>query len=581
MEIRPVEDVLPDGLIVPTLNALVPDETNYKVLLMQPRGEIEASTTGVRNRNRDLAQRQFGRFLNDARETQADLVITPEYSMPWDVLVEAIKAHAFPAQGKLWALGCESIKITELEALQQDLAQVATVIYEPLQADPARFTDPLAYVFLAPQADGSGTARPVVLVQFKTSPMGDDNHFEINGLQRGTRVYQFGGGAQSLKLVSLICSDAFAFQDADAAAIYDRALVLHIQLNPKPRHEQYRRYRDRLLGLHGDATELICLNWASDVQERCGAQTQLWHNIAGSAWYLKPNQFDDRDATLCANHRRGLYYTWCQPLRTHALFFNFEPATYLLEATKVAHIGVPAAISRRRGPQLTKTCVWDDAASAWVEQAAAEDGFSAIVGDSGDAKDEVKRIAGGDPLEAERVLALCAGKIEHTEDWYKLRRLDSCVIDASEVIRRITFCQDTDEHAHAFRIARLRRCGRLWDILKTAHRLPPALSDIKDGFRLEWSESVPHQNAISVKGQRATVIYMGEEANHTQIAATAKTIAEFLNRGFADPKESRSARQRLAVWFRENEEIVLYDPHQYVKFDQTGDTSEFDIGRET
>ena len=582
MEIKQVAEVLvPDGLDAPVLNVLVPNESNYTVLLMQPHGQIEASAAGVRNRGRELARRQFGSFLHDAQKTQADLVVTPEYSMPWETLVAAIKEGTVPAQGKLWVLGCESITYNELETLKKDLAPLATVLCETLQPDPERFTDPLAYVFVAPPREGNGAARVVVLVQFKTFPMGDDNHFEINGLQRGTHVYQFGGVGASLKLVSLICSDVFAFLDAHVAAIYDRALVVHIQLNPKPRQDQYRRYRDRLLGFGGDATELLCLNWARDVHEWCGEKAKPWHNISASAWYLKPDKFDDRDATLCANHRRGLYYTWLQPLRAHALFFNFKPATYLLEATKVAHIGVPAAISRRRGPQLTKTCVWNDAAKDWVEQVVAEDGFSAVVGESGHAKNEIRRISDGNPLEAERVLALCAGKIGHGEDWHGVSRLDSCVIDASEVIRRITFCQDTDEHACEFRVARLKRCGRLWDILTMDDRLPPALADLKDGFRLEWSPTFPHQNAISANGQRATVIYMGEESSATQIEETAKTVAENLRRAFPDPDENLLARQRLAVWFRENEEISLCDPHRYVKIDQTGSTSEFDIGRET
>jgi len=582
MEIKSVSDVLaPAGLGAPTLAALVPNEVNYKVLLMQPHGEIEGSAAGVRNRDGVLAQRQFGRFLVDARETQADLVVTPEYSMPWAVLVGAIKGGIVPSQGKLWVLGCESITYSDLENLKQDLAPCATVLCETLQPDPQRFTDPLAYVFVAAPIEGDGAARIVVLVQFKTHPMGDDNHFEINGLQRGTLVYQFGGVGASLKLVSLICSDAFAFHDAHAEAIYDRALVVHIQLNPKPRQEQYRRYRDRLLAFGGDATELICLNWARDVHESCGGQVSSWHNIAGSAWYLKPDKFDERDATLCANHRRGLYYTWLQPLRAHALFFNFEPATYLLEASKVAHIGVLAAISRRRGPQLTKTCVWNDATSAWVEQVAVEDGFAAIVGESGHAKDDMERIADRNPLDAERVLALCAGKIGNTDDWHSVRQLDSCVIDASEVIRRLTFCQDTDQDAGEFRVRRLKRCAHLWDILKTDDRLPPALADLRNGFCLEWSAAYPHQNAMSANGQRATVIYMGEEASDRQIEATAKTIAEFLHRTAATPNEGLSARQRLAVWFRrDNGEIDCYDPHRYAKIDQTGDTSEYDIGRE-
>jgi hypothetical protein len=296
---------------------------------------------------------------------------------------------------------------------------------------------------------------------------------------------------------------------------------------------------------------------------------------------LKSKDFDDRDPTLSANHGRGLYYTWLDESRTHALFFNYRPATYLLVATKVAHIGVTASVSSRRGPQLTQTRVWNDEAGDWVEQPVADDGFSAFVGESGHAEEQIQSICDANPMDVERVLALCAGKIEHDGNWHSVCRLDSCVIDRSEVIRRMTFCQDTDPKAREFRVRRLKRCGRLWDILKTHKYLPAALADFKDGFRLDWSSGSPHQNAISKKGKRATVVYMGEESTAADIEKIARTLAEFLHRGFSDPRESRSAQQRLAVWFRENEEIVQLDPCRYIKFDQTGDTSEFDIGRET
>lgn len=72
----------------------------------------------------------FRTFLQDARAAEADLaeadlVVTPEYSMPWEVLAEAVRAGNVPSIGKLWVLGCESIKYQELEALKRDLAAFA------------------------------------------------------------------------------------------------------------------------------------------------------------------------------------------------------------------------------------------------------------------------------------------------------------------------------------------------------------------------------------------------------------------------------------------------------------------------
>lgn len=581
MNIIPISTVLVnEGFDSPNLNILVPNVDNYKALLLQPRGSIEANGSGVRNQDRELAYRQYAKYLEDARHVGADLVATPEYSMPWKSLRDALKAGVVPAQGKLWALGCESIKYSELEELKSEFSGSVKIIFEPLTADNKRFVSPLAYVFNAPPADGNGEERTVVLVQFKTHPMGDSDHFEINAMQRGTRIYQFGGGEKNLKFISLICADVFAFEDVDARAIYDRALILHIQLNPKPRHRQFLECRERLLGFSGDATEILCLNWAREVHSWDEGVENSWHNIAGSAWYLKSIEYDDRDATLCDNHRRGLYYTWLQLHRTNTLFFNYDPASYLLEATKVAHIGVRGAVSKRRGPQLVKTCVWDDMATAWKELATVEDGFSRIVGESGNARDNVERIADSNPLAAERILALCSGKIEAGDNWHSVHKMDSFVIDMSEVILRMTFCQDTDQKAQEFRVARLKRCGNLWEILIKPDYLPPALADFKEGFRLEWDSDFPHQNAISANGNRATVIYMGEESDDSKIDATAKRAAEYLHRTSPDPGKARAAMQRIAVWSRAGNKVALYDHHLHVKIDQGGEASQVDIGRE-
>ena len=581
MEIKPVVDILLENALgTPILNALIPNADNYTVLALQPDGDIEASAEGVRSRDRDLATKQFGKFLEYAKEKQADLVITPEYSMPWEVLSEAILGGNGPVQGKLWALGCESIKFSELESLKESLAPFATVIYEPLEVSSTRFVSPLAYIFVSPPAPDNREAKTVVLVQFKTHAMADSDHFEINGMQRGTSVYQFGGDEKNLKLVSLICADVFALKDEIAAEIYDRALILHIQLNPNPRHEGFCGCRERLFRYDGDETEVLCLNWSEDVIMSISGHRTQWNNIAGSAWYLKSRKFDDRDITLCSNHQQGLYYTWLQPYHSHALFFNYKPGIFLFNATKVAHIAVAGPVSRRRGPQLTKTCNWNDEEDRWVEKNTADDGFSAVVTESGNAQTEIKRIADANPLEVERILALCAGEIKSNEDWHKVNILDSCVIGSSEIIQRVTFAQDTHEQARRFRTARLQRCSRLWDII-TSEELPPALLDLKSGFSFKWSHNSPHQNVESTSGKLATLIYMGEESNSIQIEAIKKRVADFLHKSSSGIDQSRSAQQRLHVWFRnEKGAIIPYKPYRDVKIDQTDNISPFDIGRE-
>jgi hypothetical protein len=157
---------------------------------------------------------------------------------------------------------------------------------------------------------------------------------------------------------------------------------------------------------------------------------------------------------------------------------------------------VPAVVSRRRGPQLTRICGWDAATTLWAERVTAEDGFATIAAEGGNASNEIRLISERNPFEAERVLALCSGKIGHVEAWHGVRKLDSCSISKTEIIRRLTFCQDTHQEAADFRLERLRRCGDLWDILTTEANLPASLlGDFPQGFTLGWADQFPHQNA--------------------------------------------------------------------------------------
>lgn len=580
MELTLVKDILLDeGLGVPTLNALIPNVNTYEVLLLQPHGDIEADVSGVRNSNHTLAIDQYGQFLEDANEKQADLVITPEYSMPWSVLETVIKDKQGPAHRKLWALGCESIKISELDALKSVLASEATVIYESLDSASSKFVSPLAYVFKAPIIDNLDESRTVILVQFKTEAMGGSDDFENSVIQKGTHLYQFGGGDDCIKLVSLICADAFAFEDMIAKKICDSALILHIQLNPDPRHVSFLACRQKLLGCSRDETEILCLNWASDVIMKINGQDKSWKTIAGSAWYLKTEDFDESDDKLCANHRLGLYYTYLQKHRSHALFFNYEPATYLLTATKAAHIGVQGAAPKRTGPKLTRTCTWDNKANEWVVLGTIEDGFSTLVDESIDAQSAIKQIADSNPFNAERILALSAGAINQS-GWYKVKFLDSCVIGLSEVVQRVTFAQDMHEDAIKFRTSRLQRFRRLWNII-VQNDLPPSINDLKGDFEFQWSLNYPQQNVRSSSEKLATVIYMGEDYTIPQIEKTIALVESFIYESSSDVNQCISAQQRFHVWYRDDaDKIVPYKQYRHLNYDQTVDESPLYFGRE-
>lgn len=582
MQIMSVNQVLNEvGLAPPFLRALVPNQENYTALLLQPQGEIEADASGVRNANRGLAVTQFSAFLNDAVTLKADLAVTPEYSMPWEVLEQAISSGKTPPSGSLWVIGCESITFDNLLQLQRRMRPTAQLICEQLDGGTRRFVDPVAYVFTTSPIDDAQKSVLVVLVQFKTCHMGDSTHFELNGLQVGSRLYCFGDAVSQLRLATLICSDAFAFLDEHARQLYDRTLLIHIQLNEKPRQEQYRLYRPKLLGFQGDATELLCLNWAKNVQERQGDSFKAWNNIAGSAWYLRPDKFDRSDSMLLENHSRGLYYTWIPSLRCHGLFFNYLPASFFLIVTKVAHIGVTASLSRRRGPILSSVRTWDNASSNWAECKSLDDGFSCIVSECGEAASRIADIAQANPIAVERILALSAGQVDDAS-WYTPDKLDSFRTGPTEVIQRITFCQDDAPEAVRFRAARLKRCGQLFRLLAAEGPLPPSLADMREGASFSWSHSNPHQNMVSAAGRLATIVYLGEEADASHIDSVSNKLAEYISRSFVTHDEVLAAHQRLHVWYRtDGGEIASYDFSRYVRYDEPRTESPFDITRDT
>ena len=580
VDIVSVNQVLAEhGLNAPSLNVLKPDAYNYSVHLFQPEGQIEANQSGVRNRDRARASAQFGEFLAEAKESEADLVVTPEYSTPWEVLHAALDdVNSGPKQGKLWVLGCESIKYSEIKKIKEELVAIAIVIFEEMKPDDNKFVDPLAYIFRT-TAQAGGQPQLVVLVQFKTCPMSDPHDFERNTLQLGKTIYQFGSYHVEISLVTFICSDLLVFEDQDARNVYDRALIIHIQLNNLRHHSSLLDFRKRIFQYTGDQTELLTLNWARDTRIYDDDGESSGNNFAGSAWYLKAPDIDLSDTTVAINHHRGFYYTWFGSYKTHALFFNFGSKVFQLNASKVVRLGVTGPAGTRRGPQMNMVKSWDNAQLKWTDSEMPNDGFADICCECGEAAAQIKSSYDQCPLACERLLALCAGNANHRLDWYEPKVLDSFALDIGEPIRRITFCQANHGGAAEFRVRRLRRCANLWTILQTPANLPqPLLNDMND-FVLEWTHNAPHQNLLCQSGERATVMYLGEDSDETTIESTYKVARERVRLSMKEEPGDR-AKQRVVLWYRDAMGILKqrWDPPLIDR--QLGE-SEFDIGRTT
>lgn len=557
MNIKPISKLLHDhGFEYPQLAALQPSDALYTALLVQPTASIQVRDDFIRNTDRAGSQSMFGSIAREAHVRSVELFITPEYSFPWDTIEDLLHGGIGPAEGKLWVLGCESLSLDDLPALKDRFSKWAVVLHETLPENrpaTARYLDPLVYLFRTKRS-GLQETRLVMVVQFKTCASGDPHNTEATRMARGTDVYLFERGNE-VRLITLICSDAFDFTNEQVDANYENLLLLHLQLNDSPRNEPYMRYRRRLYDFDCDQTELICLNWAEnfsfDLADGVAFSRKV--NISATAWHSKSKKFATEDAHVEHNHGYGVYYTRDADQHRHMLHFTYKPAAFLLQSTKVRHHAVEAARSRRRGPELILVLQWDPATSGWIAAAhPVDDGFVAMTTSYGKPATDLNVSHAVSPLSVERLSCITSGDFGPMNDWYTASRLPTTLLESrTEVMRRITVTQDPA--GRSFRDQRVRTIKALASIPAKALPLPSRLKDVQEGYRFEWVGDAPHCNVISTGGgQRATLVYAGDGPLRSDLAGLhAKALATAEHSGQAD---------FVCVLYREGQDVKRFDP---------------------
>lgn len=528
LNIVPVEAVLaahPMQLAHPQLTVLQANDALYTVLALQPAGRIRVTDSSIGHADAASAAEKIKGFLElaSAQERKPDLVVCPEYSVPWEVLLRLVESDVGPEVGKLWALGCESLPLGQLDSYRQRLGDKAVIIDQGeigAVVTTQRYRNPLVYLFRA-RSGIDGAQRLVMLVQYKTTTSGDAENTEARGMLPGSSVYLFGRLPEEVRLMTLICSDVFGFTDDLLRTYYDGLLLLHVQLNNDPRHILYKQYRPRLFA-YGDRTELLCLNWAAGVVVVAeNGATHPWDNIGGSAWYLRPQGLDVSDAHIVENHRQGLYYTRYEPIRAHALQFHYAERAFLLEATKVFHHGVDKPKSHLSGPRVIGTFHWSHESTKWLPPSLPEeepvDGFSELLERVSNGVDmtDLAAVYRSGPVDVERVLAISAGEFGPKENWYVAPNVDSMQLCQQEIVQRITVT--LDPKGAVFRSKRMAAARTLAALRERGYPWPKQVEFLRGGFTLRWTQALPHRNVEATDGTRATVIYAGQVGDPTQL----------------------------------------------------------------
>jgi hypothetical protein len=553
------------GLAFVDLDMLTPNNQNYRCLLMQPSGPIYADGNRIGHLNQEIASVRCERFFHLARQRDANLVVAPEYSVPWISIQNVVLGNDYPNPGSIWVLGAESITPGELDNFNEAVSLHCLVVYEQLQGH-GSYVDPVIFLFHA--KDGDGDLKRVAVIQFKTTASRDTHFLENRHLILGQCIYRFRNSDELLSLSTIVCSDAFALSEDLflLEMLSDRATLLHIQLNPDPRHRDYRTYRSIIF--RGDELsncDLICLNWAGGIQQfgDHGAPEQ-WPSIGGSTWYLPKNRCSTNDTEINENHKNGIYYSYLLNERRHALLMHYGEGIFELDVTKPLAKG-PGVLVNKLGPIVSVRYIWDEDSLNWItDEMSADSGFDFLILDP-----EVKTALAGllpaiEPLVIERALALSSGCVASNDQWFHADKLDSCTMGSDEVVNRITFAQDSCEKATEFRHARLQRATALAYLLATNDEWPKQIKGISAAAKIGWHRGLPNFNIHDDASAPALVVYLGESPRQEIISSSVDGFFDLLRR------ENSAHQKRLAICYRLHGNLKFAPISPLTRFDYSG-----------
>lgn len=551
--IRDVGNVLQAlSLDNPSLDALNPDDQSYRALLLQPSGPILADETRIGPLDLNIADIQATKFLSLAAAKGHHLVVTPEYYLPVTTLLKCAKGATFPAVGALWALGCESMTPSQVNTFKEECFGYCDVIFEEDMNAPIQGTyyDPVAYCFVT--QDSQGMARRVILFQFKTISSKDLHFFENKNLRCGSVIYQFKGKDDELSLATIICSDAFniAPNEPIRKKLCRNATLLHIQLNPKPKHLLYMRYRIDTFSKNKDANncDIVCLNWAENMVQfdEVGKKGDEWNNESASAWYISEHRCSSSDQEVENNEQRGLYFSRHVNQR-HVLHFHFGAAAFELTVAKILNLGYRVH-DNNLGPKLDVRYTWQDALQDWIRNDENPDpGLSnlfALSKNVGGAFSSLKTVPSR--LWVERAIALSCGLSKCNDTWFRAAELEACRLGEDEVVRRVTLELDRDVAARDTRESRVKNVAILNQILASKN-LPRQIHDLQGGgVRIMWRPHLPHVNVFKDGVKPALVAYLGMEPSPDTINNVSDAAFELLRR-----EDNADHKHRMAVCYHD------------------------------
>lgn len=257
-----------------------------KVLQYKASGELKYDQNGMQYIDEKYQYNQIKKLLEKAIEENVELVITPEAAVPFRIIQDIIDNVITPESGSLWCLCVQGLEKNVFKSFIAELKQsekINIIIENDNQIEYKHHINALYYVFL------NNHEKLTIVIQLKMASMRDVSFDNENmHLSKGNTLYiiDLNGREESKNiLMSLICADVFQCNSEELIqniANYS-PILLHMQMNPKPFHENMVEFRNDFLKSRCiSKQQYIVANWGKGTYI---ISEENRHQESGSAIY--------------------------------------------------------------------------------------------------------------------------------------------------------------------------------------------------------------------------------------------------------------------------------------------------------
>ena len=509
---RKIEDI--------TITCCDPSFTSFSLLRAQLVGEIEYSDEKVSVINSEHYNK-CKEILLKAKSSYVDLVLFPEYCIPYSLLHEIIdNEELWPDIMKLWCLPCEGIPTDDFYSFLDSAEENKKIILLRRLCDSSvvnkrKFVNACFYCLQV--TDNEGKKHLCLAPQIKTRNMSDPTcECEGKGLSLGSMIYTV-----NHRLVTFLCADALnndiIWQDLQDIKWSDGLLLLHPQLNKNPKHSTFCRLRQEM---HSHNSPSICItcNWAENttITSIANKKNKSSIKLSWSCFYHKRQDmsFDEwktREEELRKeNSKHGLFGAFMKKQRMEVWFSTSDEQVLLTNIPNI--MSHQYAVTQIKGIIADKQFFWEN--SNWssypfnfsLKQRIKEPQIKERLGEASliyDLIDQCYRF----PFDSDSkylVDQFFAMTLPADEDALM-------EIDEQENLRDWTLL--LDKHEHNLAKITIRRLKELITILEKKDRIPPRLCSLKElhNFICEIDANGLHQRNIKTQNDKILIIFASDD----------------------------------------------------------------------